>query len=158
VNWSCSPYFLPGGAPVRLNDQDLVEAAARFARKSMVLTFAYIDRDPRAPFHLAWHDFEELTRDPLCLEELAFRAWLKKEKEQSCYQSGEPRKPRGRPSRLRDEVEEVLHDLIKKGDVTPSTGNKQVHHLVQQARGSLRKISPDTVRRARMRGSDQGAR
>ena len=116
------------------------------------MTFAYIDRHQQSPFGLAWSDLKELTRDPLCLEEKPFRAWLRKEERKKtwpCHLFGNVSLPPGRPSRLRDETIEVLEELSAKGRLLPSMLNKQVHVLVREARPSLRTVSEETVRRAR---------
>jgi len=145
--------------PTRLHNQALIEAAFP---NSTVLSFIYVNRNQQAPFGLSWRDLEELKRDPLCVEETAFRGWLKKQarkKAWPCHQlSSKARQPRGRPSYLIDEAIEVIEKLDAQGKLKPSMGNKEVHALVQKARGSLRDISPDTVRRARKQSSYQGAR
>jgi hypothetical protein len=142
-------------APLRLYDKSLVEAAV--CPPNTVMTFAYIDRHPCAPFGLAWSDLRELTRDPLCLERVAFCRWLKKQERKRmwpCHSvSGLTRRPPGRPPLVVDEAIEVIEQLSAKGEITPSVPNKVVQHLIQQARPSLRNISIDTVRRARKQAS-----
>jgi hypothetical protein len=143
--------FSSRDTPMRLHNQALYEAAL-FPSNSTVLTFAYVDRDPRAPFGLSWSHLKELTRDPLCLEEKHFRTWLRKQERKKvwpCHEVGEVRVSPGRPSHLKDETIAVLEELNAQGKLKPSMLNKEVHALVQKARPSLRKVSSETVRRAR---------
>jgi hypothetical protein len=148
--------FSSRAKPVRLYNQALIEAAF-FPPNSTVLTFAYVDRRPGAPFGLSWRDLKELTRDPLCVEKTAFHGWLKKESRKKawpCHKAeGEAPIPRGRPPRLRDEAVEVIEELHTKGKLRPKMGIKEVHALVQKARPSLKDISSATVRRARSQAS-----
>jgi hypothetical protein len=58
--------FSSRDTPMRLHNQALYKAAL-FPSNGTVLTFAYVDRDPRAPFGISWLDLKELTRDPLSL-------------------------------------------------------------------------------------------
>jgi hypothetical protein len=126
----------PRSTPTRLHDQSLIEAAF-YPTNSIVMTFAYICRRQRS-FGLSWEDLRQLSRDPLCLEQAGFRTWLKREKK--------IRRPRGRPSRLRDEAVEKIDQLVARRKLEPSTSNKEAHYLLQKV---LPEISPATVRRAR---------
>jgi hypothetical protein len=137
--------------PIRLHDQALIEAA--FPSDSAVLTFIYIDRHPRAPFGLSWSYLKELTRDPLCVEERAFRGWMRKQERRKswpCHQEeGRARRSRGRPSDLMGRVVEVIEELHSSGKLTPSMGNKEVQALVQKSFPSGCGPSIETVRLAR---------
>jgi len=150
--------FSSRDAPMRLHNVALIEAAI-FPSNSTVLTFTYCARHSRAPFGLSWPDLKELTRDPLCLEEKGFGRWLRsqeRKREWPCHElEGETRRPPGRPSQAFDEAIEVIEELSAKGEVTPSTPSKVVHALLQSARPSLRKVSEETVRRARKQASYQ---
>jgi hypothetical protein len=143
--------FSSRDTPMRLYNKALIEAAL-FPPNSTVLTFVYCERHSLAPFGLSWSDLKELSRDPLCLDEKGFGRWLKsqeRKKEWPCHQADvESRKVPGRPS-LIDEVIEAIEELSAKGELTPSTPNKVVQSLVQSAHPSLRKVSEETVRRAR---------
>ena len=144
--------FSSRDAPMRLHNKALIEAAL-FPANGTVLTFVYVDRDPRAPFGLRWSDLKELTRDPLCIEERAFRVWLRQQERKKawpCHRvAGEVRRPKGRPSDLIDDAIEAIEELDANGKLTLSMPNKEVHALVQLTRTSLRKVSEETVRRAR---------
>lgn len=143
--------FSSRDTPMRLHDLRIIEAAL-FPPNSTVLTFAYCDRHSQAPFGLSWSDLKELTRDPLCLEEKQFGRWLRnqeRKKEWPCHGSGvKTPNPPGRPS-LIDEAIEAIEELNAKGKLTPSTPVKVVHALIQSNRPFLRKMSEETVRRAR---------
>src|SRR5271167_3937914 len=52
--------FSSRDTPMRLHNQALYEAAL-FPSNSTVLTFAYVDRHPGAPFGISWSDLKELT-------------------------------------------------------------------------------------------------
>lgn len=144
--------FSSRDTPMRLHNKALVEAAL-FRSNSTVLTFAYCDRHSRAPFGLSWSDFKELICDPLCVEEGAFREWLRRQERKKvwpCHQlMAEARRSQGRPSNLIDEATEVIEELDVTGKLTSSMRNKEVHALVQMARPSLCEVSEETVRRAR---------
>ena len=138
--------------PFRLSDRKLVEAA--LDSDVMVLSFAYIDQHYRAPFGLSWTDLKELTRNPLCLDEKCFGRWLRSEqrkREWPCHSlRSDARRSQGRPSII-DEVTEIIEELAENGKLQSSMGNKEIHALVEAARPSLRKVSEETVRRARRR-------
>jgi hypothetical protein len=144
--------FSSRDTPMRLHNQALYEAAL-YPSNSTVVTFAFVDRDPRAPFGLSWSDLKELTREPLCVEERAFRGWLRKQERKKswpCHQVvGDVRRSRGRPSDLMDEVIEVIAKLHANGKLTPSMRDKEVHALVQKVLPSRRSVSIETVRLAR---------
>ena len=138
--------------PTRIYQQPLIEAAL-FPDNDTVLTFCHVNRRRGAPFGLSRRDFEELMRDPLCVEQSAFRGWLKSQERKKAWPrhqlNDNTHAARGRPPRLRDQAIEVIEELQAKGRVTPSMSNKEVHILVAKARPSLKGISPDTLRRAR---------
>jgi hypothetical protein len=144
--------FSSRDTPMRLHNQALCEAAL-YPPTGTVLTFAYVDRNPRAPFGLSWSDLKELTRDPLCVEERAFRGWLRKQarkKSWPCHQMvGDVRRSPGRPSDLMDEVIKVIEELDASGGMTPSMRVKEAHALVQKVLPSRRTVSIETVRLAR---------
>jgi hypothetical protein len=150
--------FSSRDTPMRLHNLALIEGAL-FPPNSTVLTFAYCERHPQAPFGLSWSDLKELSRDPLCIDEKSFRRWLRnqeRKKDWPCHELGrETRRPPGRPSRLIDEAIEAIEELSAKGELMPSTPNKVVHDLLRSARPSLRNISEETVRRARKQASYQ---
>lgn len=136
--------------PLWLYDRELVYAA--LYRGAVVLSFAYIDQHYRAPFGLDSSDLKELTRDPLCLKEKPFQAWLRNEaskKTWPCQLVGVVRRQPGRPPRLREEVIEVLQEMSLRGELSSSTPDKEVLARVQDSRPSLRNVSNDTYRRAR---------
>jgi hypothetical protein len=147
--------FSSRDTPMRLHNKALIEAAL-FPPTSTVLTFAYCGRRREAPFGLSWSDLNELSRDPLCLDEKEFGRWLRRQerkKEWPCHGLGaESSKPRGRPPVV-DEVIEVIEELSAKGKLRPSTPTKVVHDLVKRARPLLHNVSEETVRRARNRAS-----
>lgn len=144
--------FSSRDTPMRLHNQALCEAAL-YPPTGTVLTFAYVDRNPRAPFGISWSHLKELTRDPLCVEERAFRGWLRKQERKKawpCHQvAGEVCHSRGRPSDLMDQVIAVIEELDANGKLTPSMRNKEVHALVQKVLPSRRTVSIETVRLAR---------
>jgi hypothetical protein len=144
--------------PMRLHNLALIESAL-FPSNSTVLTFAYCARHSRAPFGLSWSDLKELTRDPLCLKEKRFGRWLRSQERKRgwpCHElESETRRPPGRPSHAIKEAIEAIEELSAKGALTPSTPSKVVHALLQSARPSLRKVSEETVRRARKQASYQ---
>jgi hypothetical protein len=138
--------------PMRLHNRALINAAL-FPSTSIVLTFAYIDRQFQAPFGHSWSDLKELTRDPLCVKQRAFRIWMKKQERKKawpCHQANDsvPRS-RGRPSDLMANVIGIIEDLHSKGKFTPAVPNKEVQALVQKAFLPGRGPSPETVRLAR---------
>ena len=114
-------------------------------------TLAYIDRHVMAPFGLPWTVAKELRQAPLFLNKQAFRTWLRKEmrkKAWPCHAIGaNSEKPRGRP-RKRDDIIKVLEELDETGEFKSSLMLKQILHLVQKERSSLRDVSKETVRRA----------
>lgn len=137
--------------PMRIHNSDLLDAAL-LPRGSKVLTFVYCDRQLGAPFGLSWPEFKELMKDPLCLEVKPFRAWLRqteKRRNWPCHSVEPRRQSHGRPSKLRDDVIEIIEELDKEGRLSGSMLNKQVQALVQSSRPSLREVSEETVRRAR---------
>jgi hypothetical protein len=144
--------FSSRDTPMRLHNQALYEAAL-FPSNGTVLTFAYVDRDPRAPFGISWSDLQELTRDPLCVEKRAFRGWLRKQERKKAWPShqvvGEVRRSRGRPSDLMDEVIKTIEELDANGKLTPSMHDKEVHALVENVLPSRRTVSIETVRLGR---------
>jgi hypothetical protein len=129
--------------PMRLHNRELCEAAL-FPSNSTVLTFTYVDRNPRAPFGLSWSDLKELTRDPLCVEERAFRGWLRNQERKKawpCHRvAGGARRPQGRPSNLIDDAIEAIEELDANGKLTPSMRNKEAA-LVSATDPRLRSIA-----------------
>ena len=144
--------FSSRDTPMRLHNRALISAALS-PPNSTVLTFAFCDRHSQAPFGLSWSDLEELTRDPLCIEEKAFHAWLRKQARKKVWpcdkHAGSTRRTPGRPSDLMDQLIEVIEELDANGQLTPAMRNKEVHALVQRVRPSLQEVSEETVRRAR---------
>jgi hypothetical protein len=144
--------FSSRDTPMRLHNQALCEAAL-CPSNGTVLTFAYVDRHSQAPFGLSWSDLKELTRDPLCVEERAFRGWVRKQERKKswpCHRAeGHVRHSRGRPSDLMGRVVEIIEELHSNGKLTPSMRNKEVQALVQKflPRGGAASI--ETVRLAR---------
>lgn len=117
-----------------------------------VLTFIYLDRLRLVPIGLSWPEIKELTQDPLCVDEKAFRSWLRREERKKawpCHRSTSTasRRKRGRP-RKQDKIIEVLKDLVAKEKLEGSMQVKQVHALVEEADPSLPSVSDETVRRA----------
>jgi hypothetical protein len=144
--------FSSRDTPMRLHNKALIEAAL-FPANGTVLTFAYVDRGAQAPFGLSWSDLKELTRDPLCVEERAFRAWVRKQERKKswpCHQAeGHVRHSRGRPSDLMGRVVKIIEELHSNGKLTPSMRNKEVQALVQKFFPSGCGPSLETVRLAR---------
>ena len=144
--------FSSRDTPMRLHNKALIEAAL-FPSNSIVLTFAYVDRSSQAPFGLSWSDLKELTRDPLCVEERAFRELGEKARAKEVLAmpsaEGHVRHSRGRPSDLMGRVVEVIEELHSNGKLTSSMRNKEVQALVQKflPRGCTASI--ETVRLAR---------
>jgi len=144
--------FSSRDTPMRFHNKALIEAAL-FPPNSTLLTFAYVDRHSQAPFGLSWSDLKELTRDPLCVEERAFRSWVRKQERRKswlCHQQEDHvRRSRGRPSDLMGRVVEVIEELHSNGKLTPSMRNKEVQALVQKFFPSGHGPSLETVRLAR---------
>jgi hypothetical protein len=144
--------FSSRDTPMRLHNKALIEGAL-FPSNSIVLTFAYVDRSSQAPFGLSWSDLKELTRDPLCVEERAFRGWMRKQERKKswpCHQAeGHVRHSRGRPSDLMGRVVKIIVELHSNGKLTPAMRNKEVQGLVKKFFPSGRGPSLETVRLAR---------
>lgn len=139
--------------PLRLHDQRLIEAALCPAN-STILTFRYIDRHVQAPFGLSRRDLAELTQDPVCVEEAAFKAWLRKEERKKawpCHQEdgvSVRRRTVGRPALLPGVID-LIEELGKKGEITSSMLDKEVHARVQKANPAFKDLSFETTRKAR---------
>ena len=127
--------FSSRDTPMRLNNKALIEVA-RLPPNSTVLTFAYVDRHSQASFGTSRSDLKELTRDPLCVEERAFRGWVRKQERRKswpCHQEEDHvGHSRGRPSDLMGRVVEIIEELHSSGKITPSMRNKEVQALVQK--------------------------
>lgn len=140
--------LLSSATPTRLADQDLIEAAL-FSTKE-VMTFYRIESH-RKSFGLSGRDLKKLARDPLCLDEKAFRAWLKKQaakRARTHKAPGEAWKSPGRPGEKRQHAVEALEQLDAKGKLRPEMSNPQLHALMKRTHPSL-KMAVDTLRRAR---------
>jgi hypothetical protein len=115
--------FSSRDTPMRLSNKTLVEAAM-LPPNSTVLTFAYVDRHFQAPFALSRSDLKELTRDPLCVEERAFRGWVRKQERRKswpCHQEEDHvGRSRGRPSDLMCRVVEIIETSRKRCTATRS--------------------------------------
>jgi len=113
-------------------------------------TLAYIDRHVMAPFGLPWPVVKELRKAPLLVNKQAFRAWLRKEERNKawpCHGALRAKRP-GRPPDTIESVIEVLDELNETGELKSSMELKQILHLVQKERSSLRDVNKETVRRA----------
>jgi hypothetical protein len=137
--------MLSSGAPTRLINQTLIESA--FFPANAVMTFYSIDRHPAAPFDLSWQDLNKLTRDPLCLEEKAFRRLFDRQvrkRARTHKLAGEAWKSPGRPSEKMDKAIEAIEELHDQGKVRPGMSTKELHALVKEVRPSLdiKKIFP----------------
>jgi len=148
--------MLSPGPPIRLLDAALFEEA--FFTEKEVLTFNHIVRHRMRRFGLCWQDLKKLSRDPLCLDENAFRKWLRQEVRKSARaHNGAGSAPPGRPSEKRSEVLKAIEQLDAQGRLEPGMRNKEVHALVQKLLPSL-EISRDTVRRARNQFAEKKVR
>ena len=144
----------PSGKPRRLSPQ-LCQAAIR-PKDGTVLTFAYIQRHPMAPFDVSWSILKQLPQAPLLIEEQARHDWQNKEKQKKAWPchaiTANPKKGRGRPRRI-DDVIEILKELDKQGELKKTSEFKssmmlnQIQTLVKKADPSL-KPSIETVRQA----------
>lgn len=140
--------LLSSATPTRLADNGLIEAAL-FSTKE-VMTFYRIESH-RKSFGLSGRDLKKLARDPLCLDEKAFRAWLKQQvakRARTLKAAGEAWKSPGRPSEKRSKAIDALEVLHGKGKLRPEMSNQQLQALMKRTHPSL-KMSLDTLRRAR---------
>jgi hypothetical protein len=140
--------ILSSGTLTRLTEQRLIEAASFPA--DAVLTFYSIDRLRRS-FDLSWQDLKKLSRDPLCLDEKAFRKWLAREvrdRTRAQKLAGSAWKSPGRPSEKRDQTIKAIEALYARGNVKARMTIKELHALLKQVDPSL-DVSLDTVGRAK---------
>ena len=142
--------MLSSATPTRLVEQALIEAALFPA--NAVMTFYCIERARRATrFDLSRKDLKKLTRDPLCLDEKAFRSWFNRQvrkRARTHKPAGEARKSPGRPSEKRSKAIEALKEVHEQGKLRPDMSTKELYALVKNKHPTL-EMSLDTVRRAR---------
>jgi hypothetical protein len=142
--------MLSSATPTRLTNQALIEAALFPA--NAVMTFYCIERACRATrFDLSWKDLKKLTRDPLCLDEKAFRSWFNRQVRKGARThkpAGEAWKLPGRPSEKRSKAIEALEEVHEQGKLRPDMSTKELYALVKNKHPTL-EMSLDTVRRAR---------
>jgi len=139
----------PCAQPRQLS-HELCQIAAK-PKDGTVLTFAYLLRHRLAPFDRSWSDVEQLTRAALFVETQAFNDFQREGEQKKAWPChaiiANPKKRRGRPRKV-DDVIKVLKELHETGELKSSMKFKQIVHLVQKERSSLREVSKETVRRA----------
>ena len=143
--------------PRRLTLEQCQSAAQ--LKDGSVLSFFNIVRMKGTPIDLSWSETRKLAQNPLCINEKAFRDWLKMEARKTawpCHGAPLPKRRRGAPPKI-DEVMEIIEQLKALGklrmkcECRSSLKLETIHELVLKQAPHLSKPKAEiieTVRRA----------